>query len=100
MLIINLIFMKLVLFLLLLVAVWSTDYCEISAEQANIYVTPQEIRLLKLDSYIKGYNLDYQIDDPTSAKLYSSFATVDKQELGLQGTSDYMQTISFSRVSM
>jgi hypothetical protein len=41
--------------------------------------------VLWLNSYIKGYDLDFQIDDATSAKLYSSFTVADQQDLALKG---------------
>ncbi len=77
--------MKAVLVLLLLVAVRSVDYCETVVDETNFYVTPDETRILRLNSYIKGYDLDFSLDDDTNAKLYSSFAVADKQDLGLKG---------------
>lgn len=48
-------------------------------------MTPQETRVFKLDSYIKGYDLDFDIDDSTNAKLYNSVSLVEMQELTLDG---------------
>jgi hypothetical protein len=77
--------MRGVLILLLLVAVLSADYCETMVDETNFYVTPDETRILKLNSYIRGYDLDFQVDDASSAKLYNSFATADKKDLALKG---------------
>jgi len=77
--------MRVVLIVLLLVGTLSADYCENLVDAANFYVTPDETRILKLDSYIRGYDLEFQVDDVSSAKLYSSFATADKKDLALKG---------------
>ena len=77
--------MRVVLIVLLLVGTLSADYCENLVDTANFYVTPDETRILKLDSYIRGYDLEFQVDDVSSAKLYSSFATADKKDLALKG---------------
>lgn len=77
--------MRVALVLLLLIAVRSTDYCETLFGDTNFYATPEETRILQLNSYIKGYDLEFTLDDQTKAKLYSSFAVADKQDLGLKG---------------
>lgn len=77
--------MKVALVLLLLIAVRSVDYCETLVGETNFYATPEETRILRLKSYIKGYDLEFTLDDQINAKLYSSFAVADKQDLGLKG---------------
>jgi hypothetical protein len=89
--------MRVVLVLLLLIAARSVDYCETVVGETSFYVTPDETRVLRLNSYIKGYDLDFSLDDETNAKLYSSFAVTDKQDLGLKGSTVLIQTIRHSR---
>jgi hypothetical protein len=79
-----------IVLLLLLIAVRSADYCETLVGETSFYATPEETRILHLNSYIKGYDLEFTLDDQTNAKLYSSFAVADKQDLGLKGKTSIM----------
>ena len=84
--------MRIILLLAIAAVVLSADYCETASSSANVFVTPQERRLFPLGSYIKGSDLVYSLDDPSSVKLYNPLTVVDKQVFGKPGYAFTIQT--------
>lgn len=78
------IWMKALLVMVLVVTASSADYCEQTADSLNYFLTPEETRVLELSRYIKGYDLQYTVEDAEGVKLYSSFSISDKQNLNLK----------------
>lgn len=56
--------MKLILLVLLVVAANTVDYCEQTTDSVNYFITPDEMRVFPLGSYIKGHDLEFTVDSP------------------------------------
>ncbi len=59
----------------------AADYCQVLTESENIFLTDKENRTLSLSKYIKGYNLDFAINDTDAASLKQTFAKEDSIDL-------------------
>ena len=51
----------------IIVLVLSVDYCEISKNQSKLFIQKDEVRLVNLKSYIKGFDLTFTSDNPEIA---------------------------------
>ena len=48
----------------LLVLATAVDYCEVIRNHENIFIEENETRLLNLHSYVRGFDLAFETDNP------------------------------------
>lgn len=80
--------MKVLLIVGLLAMTLAIDYCEVDQDTAKIFIQKDEVRLLNLNSYLKGFDLSFEADNPNTT-IYSSYEASADQPLDFKGTPSY-----------
>ena len=65
----------------LLVVTLQVDYCEISRNNEKVFIQENETRLLNLHSYVRGFDLSFETDNP-SAKIYEACEVAATKSMG------------------
>jgi hypothetical protein len=67
----------------------TADYCEVLKDKAELFLTEDETRVLNLNTYVKGFDLHFETDNPI-ATIYSAYEAVSTRGMGSKGTSGFM----------
>ena len=75
---------KLLLAVLLLGAVSSVRFCEVSDPEVTLYTTLNEVQQVQLNKHFRGYDLSYESSNPEIVAVYEPYHIAEEAELGLQ----------------